>query len=417
MPKTASITDPFALDQASEVSEVSEAKKIKPVPKRKHIKSSVRENHATRQKAKPVSGLRQTVSSAKKSPASPRTPSKKLAHSRTSRSEVLPSKKRKYIAKTARVISASPPETRFTAARESTDPCAEEEASDPLGLRRQRFLFRRTMLTVVCAVGMLLVLGAAHQFGRLSGRSEVKSTQPVRIKPDNQALLILNEACRFLKAGQAAEASQILAELANRASDIPSLAYLRALTALQLGDFSESRRFAGESLERGERVSDSLVILSMAEVAGAGGIRDAKVVRESKLREAIEADPANPAPMVDLANTLRGTGRSDEALQLLKAANSRLHPVDPHIAVETSIRLLELQALPDGKLPEPVSEGQLPELFASLYIALRLQRHDAAGLLEAKCRQRSAPDLFAYITADPAFREFRALPVTGSALF
>lgn len=307
----------------------------------------------------------------------------------------------------------------YTPAREEIQ---DEDSSSPSGPSRTiwRFSAKNTRVIKILGGTMVFLFFAMglHEAGRVGGFQQAEAARPLRLKPDAKALEAMNRACHHLRAGEGSEAAAILDEVAKRAPDTRSLAYLRALASLQSDDLAQAAFHAKESIRRAERESDSMVILSLTEAgeSGAGVLRDAKVVREAKLREAIEADPSNPAPMVELAGVLRACGRSREALEVLKAADSRLLPVDPHLVVAISIRLIELQALPDSKLPEPVMDGPLPELFSSLYIALRQHRRDLAGELEAKCRLRSTPELFAYLSSDPAFRELRGSPVGGSAL-
>jgi hypothetical protein len=154
-------------------------------------------------------------------------------------------------------------------------------------------------------------------------------------------------------------------------------------------------------------------------IAGAGGkssLRDPKIVRESLLREAVNADIANPFPMIELASFLRGQKRDEEALDLLSAANARLHPIDTHVVVQTSIQLMKLQQMPDDELPSASSEGSITEIFSSVYISLRKKDYNQAAIALEKGRHQASPDLFAYLIKDPVFKPFLSEPVMTRAL-
>ena len=149
---------------------------------------------------------------------------------------------------------------------------------------------------------------------------------------------------------------------------------------------------------------------------GNSGLRDLKIVRESLLREAFNTDVSNPSPMIELASFLRSQKRDDEVLELLHAANARLHPIDTHVVVETSIQIMKLQQTPDHKLPLACKEGSITELFSSIYISLRNKNYTQASIALEKCRHQASPDLFAYLINDPVFKSFHAEPLMMKAL-
>jgi tetratricopeptide (TPR) repeat protein len=395
----------------------SAPEKLKPVPKRKHTAKSSDD-------FTPEGPLRLKKASATRPKRSGRQPSPKKAP--PSKSRIRRAKPASPLDPPADPFKEQPAEAVMLPPVPLYKPAVEESgfetnlSSIPLDRRDARSLFLKSKLfrIGICGLVFLFFAFGLHEVGRVGGFHQAEAARPLRVKADAKSFEAINAACRHLRAAEGREASAILDEVAKRAPDTRSLAYLRALASLQSGDLFEAAAHAKESLRRQERESDALVILSLAEAGSAapGALRDAKVVREAKLREAVDADPSNSAPMLELANILRVQGRNDEALDVLKAADSRLLPVDPHVVVSTSIRLIELQATPDSKLPDPVADGPLPELFSSLYIALRKNRRDLVGELEAKCRLRSTPELFAYISGDPAFREFRNKPVNEPAL-
>jgi hypothetical protein len=389
----------------------SEPRRLKPVPKRKHTAKSLaapeEAGNSSSRNRKRKAAISKT--SGASNPRKMRPRAKRLLEPQADPFKILETG-----------MEVPPPPLYTQANAECGNDFEFPTSASPSAQPPRRLPAKITMVIKILGgtiVFLFFALGL-HEAGRVGGFRQAEAARPQRLKPDAKAIEAMNKACQHLRAGEGSEAAAILDEVAKRAPDTRSLAYLRALASLQSGNFDQAARHARESIHRAERESDAMVVLSLAEPgqAGTGVLRNAKVVREAKLREAVEADPSNPSPMVELAGVLRAGGRNEEALQLLKAADSRLLPVDPHMVVATSIRLIELQALPDSKLPDPVMDGPLPELFSSLYIVLRQRRHDLAVELEAKCRMRSPAELFDYLAEDPAFRELRRSMPGGPAL-
>ena len=239
-------------------------------------------------------------------------------------------------------------------------------------------------------------------------------------EPSPQLVKELNEALALIDSGQSSEAFQKIQALSAKHPDVSSLDYLAALSAMQAGDLQTAQEKAALSITKNQKVSDSLVLLSMTESGtGTGGessLRDPKIVRESLLREAVNADVANPFPMIELASLLRGQKRDDEALELLRAAHARMHPIDTHVVVQTSIQLMKLQQTPDEELPAASSEGSITEIFSSVYISLRKKDYNQAAIAIEKGRHQVSPDLFAYLIRDPVFKPFQTEPIMARAL-
>ena len=246
-------------------------------------------------------------------------------------------------------------------------------------------------------------------------------TQAVTLaKPSPQLVKELNAALALIDSGAADEALKKIQALSAAHPHVSSLDYLAALAALQAGDLETAQEKASISISKNQKVSDSLVLLSMTESGGGAGensgLRDLKIVRESLLREAVNTDVSNPSPMIELASFLRSQKRDDEALELLHAANARLHPIDTHVVVETSIQLMKLQQTPDHDLPLACKEGSITEIFSSIYISLRKKDYTQASIVLEKCRHQASPDLFAYLINDPVFKPFHAEPLMMKAL-
>lgn len=282
----------------------------------------------------------------------------------------------------------------------------------------QKNLAKHPRILAAAAVFTLLLTG--FLFGKLQSGPPVEEKDRDLAKPSPQLVKELNAALALIESGQAKDALLKIEALSLQNPDVSSLDYLAALAAMQSGDLKTAQEKASLSIQKNQKVSDSLVLLSMTEsLGGSGGkssLRDPKLVRESLLREAVESDVANPFPMIELASFLRSQKRDDEAIQLLKAANARLHPIDTHVVVATSIQLIQLQQTPDDQLPAVSNEGTISDIFASIYISLRKKDYNQAAIALEKGRHQASPDLFAYLINDPVFKPFHSEPVMTRAL-
>lgn len=273
---------------------------------------------------------------------------------------------------------------------------------------------------ILAAAAVFILLLAGFLFGKLQSKPTSELEERELAKPSPQLVQEINEALALIEKGQPSKALQKIQALSIRHPNVSSLDYLASLAAMQAGDFKTAQEKASLSITKNQKVSDSLVLLSMTESGlGAGGkssLRDPKIVRESLLREAVNADVANPFPMIELASFLRSQRRDEEALELLRAANARLHPIDTHVVVQTSMELMKLQQMPDEELPAARAEGSICEIFSSVYISLRRKDYKQAALALEKGRRQASPDLFAYLINDPVFKPFQAEPVMTTAL-
>lgn len=301
-----------------------------------------------------------------------------------------------------------------------------EQSQEILSIKRQalsRHYFGKLLQQrprIIAAFAAFALLMAGFFVGKLpSGPSAEKEGRAVA-KPSPELVEELNQALALIETGESFQALKKIQTLSVKHPDVYSLDYLAALAAMQSGDLKMAHEKASLSIQKNQKVSDSLVLLSMTESGvGTGGktsLRDPKLVRESLLREAVESDVANPFPMIELASFLRSQKRDDEAIQLLKAANARLHPIDTHVVVATSIQLMQLQQTSDDQLPAVANEGSISEIFASIYISLRKKDYKQAAVALDKGRHQASPDLFAYLINDPVFKPFHSEPVMTRAL-
>jgi len=222
----------------------------------------------------------------------------------------------------------------------------------------------------------------------------------------------LDAALADLRSGETGKAVKKLQELEGANADVASLTYLLAMAAVQNGDIKLAEAKTAESIDKRERISDSLALQAVLETQKASDISiekfgDPRIRSESLLRQAMLADTANPFPMIELATLLRYQKRSEEALALLRGARSRLNPVDSHTVIDVTIGLSTLENTPDSDLPQIAEPGKDPiSAFSAAYIAMRKGNFDqAAGILKMAGKM-TAPDLFDYLINDPAIRRY-----------
>jgi len=237
-------------------------------------------------------------------------------------------------------------------------------------------------------------------------------------RPQQEAI---EHALTDLRDGMAAHALSSLRRVRSENPRIPSLDYLLGLAALQAGEIEEAKEAIAMTLAKGERVSDALALRASLEARAEGGagwtpIGDVMPASERSLHEAITADPANPFPYFELATCWRMRGHNARAKEMLESARLRLQPIDAHAAVDVALRLLELQEMQDDALPEMPPEAATPaELFAAAYLGFRLGEEQQATAFLQKAKDSLPPDLFTYLSVDPAFVPYRNNPGLGGA--
>lgn len=263
------------------------------------------------------------------------------------------------------------------------------------------------------AATLLVFLVPAAFFLGFNFRGEPLPESPfqVSVLPESDARA-LDDLLLAMKTGDFLNALQELQVLERRHPDVPSLAYLSALAALQLGDLDLAEKKARESLARRERVSDTLALLAVIEPQKKNAsLGDPKIRAQELVREAASADPANPYPLLELATLMRYEQRNEEARRLLAASRARMNPVDSHVAVETSIALLDLEETPDEKLPKEIPLRPDPSsVFASAYLLMRQGDFAGAGQILSAARESLPAETYNYLVNDPALRKFARHP-------
>lgn len=260
------------------------------------------------------------------------------------------------------------------------------------------------LLAFLAGAIFISCLAAAYTFGRQERR---RAENAARLNEQNRIPLSPSETARLetalnaLREGDPDTAAAALSDLALREPPIPSLSYLRALAALQAGDNPAAARFAEDSINRGERVSDSYAVLAQARPAEA----------QSLLEQAIAADPANSAPHSELAFLKRKAGNNAETLRLLRSARIRLLPVNAHTATEVTEHLVRLEDTTDADLPsEAPGSTRVTRLWTGAYLALRQKNPAKAEENLSTLLIETDLDTFRYILSDPAFRLYLSEP-------
>jgi len=270
---------------------------------------------------------------------------------------------------------------------------------------------------IACLVLVVLAAFLGYTIGQARGRAaERAANELVPSTFSAEQMTVLNKALESLRIGRPADAITSLSDLKNQGGHHPSVAYLLALAGLQIGDIQLAATEATESISLKERVSDSLALLAVVETQKASdrtqmAMVDPRRRAESLLREAIAVDPANPYPHFELATLLRYQGKRQEALAEIEAAKARLNPMDSHLVMDITSRLLRLESLAAADLPpQETSINDPRELLPAAYAAMKQGNLDQAADLLRRTRAVMDRELFNYLINDPALRRFAREP-------
>jgi len=253
-----------------------------------------------------------------------------------------------------------------------------------------------------------------HSAGDSKQKKLLASIDPLETKaPAPKHAAQFEAALDELRRGEPAKARETLAQLQKEYPFIPSLSYFAALAALQTGDTTAAATLAGESVGKRERIADSLALQALVESQKprAGALRDPAAAAGALLEKAATIEPGNPAPLIELSTILRFKGDQAAALETMRRARNRLNPVDSHAVADTTIRLLELQAMDDASLPANIDpDTGTAAMFSAAYVAMRTGRFADAASILSTAQKRLPPDLFLYLANDPALRRFKDQP-------
>lgn len=274
------------------------------------------------------------------------------------------------------------------------------------------------LAVVILGVGWILTLTLNVPAANTADVEEESEFRPVVTGQQHQ---IINQALGDLRSGLATHALMTLHAVRSKSPHIPSIDYLVALAAMQAGEQEEAFRSIDASIAKGEKVSDALALRAALEAQNENDVALKSVdgfepAPDRYLRQAMQADPANPYPYIELANRLRTRGEDAGARELLESARLRLQPVDPHIIADVSLRLMDLAGLPDEALPPlPAVASSVPDLFGAAYVGFRLGQTERGAAFLEQAKAALPPDLYAYLLGDPALRKMMQSPGVATA--
>lgn len=308
------------------------------------------------------------------------------------------------------------------------DPEPAEPAGDPdadkKARRGNRGISKATAwrAAIVFAVILLAASGLSYWAGAwIERESSLAAASKERLSITPEFADKLDAALSELRNGKPEASLAALTSLAGANPTVASLDYLIGLAAMQAGNIPLAQKKLNESIEKRERISDSLAVLAAIEgqkpydpnfkVMG-----DTRMRSEIYLNRAMQADAANPFPIIEMAALLRAQKRNADALRLLKSARTRLTPVDSHAVVDATIALLALEDAPEDQLPSNLDPGRdVPSAISAAYVAMRKGDFPRAAEILARCRRDLPPDLFAYLLSDPAFGKYSSQPALSGA--
>ncbi|GAB4180893.1 MAG: hypothetical protein Fur0032_21910 [Terrimicrobiaceae bacterium] len=279
----------------------------------------------------------------------------------------------------------------------------------------------RRLTWVIFAVVLLLVSAVVYSLGlrqgNEQGRQELVREQAaleaakVRVLPEAERA-VLNKALQDLREGQVEGALRRIVSMAESFPDVPSMKYLAALALLQAGRGVEAAGWAEKSVQSGDRVADSLALLSVVDgdpvfSSKKTSLADRKELSRRRLLEAVAVDPGADGPLVDLGGLERFMGRSEESAAAYRAARALLHPVNQHLAIDTTLELMAVEKIPPGELQIAVPDVDEPrKLFREAYVAMILDDFPTAVSLLRRAKAVTRPEDFDYIVNDRGFRRF-----------
>lgn len=284
--------------------------------------------------------------------------------------------------------------------------------------KQQKILIYSAVALVVLGV-LLVIFASLHYYeeGYTAGIRQGEAQAKTMAKRENvpwppEIAAELDAALADLRKGEAGSALLRLQKLEADKLQISSVTYLVALAAMQFGDIDLAEKKAQESMDKQERISDSLALLAVLETQKAADPKrykmgDASLRSEEFLRQAILADVANPYPRYELATLLRYRGRRDEAMKEIQAAQTRLNPIDSHMVMDITLSLMKVEQTPVAELSDQVPQtDDVRKNFPAAYVAMRRGDFVKAADLLRKCQQALPVDVFDYLVNDPSLRKF-----------
>jgi tetratricopeptide (TPR) repeat protein len=292
---------------------------------------------------------------------------------------------------------------------------------EPLTPPRERRRSRRMAPLFAGVLFMALVVAASFWAGResvsrapVADPGLVPAAREVMALPP-EVLDALDDAMARLRSGKPGEGLGMLEVLLEEHPEVSSLRYAMALAAIDAGDLSSATSMAGESVKRGEKVSDALALLAVLdrekERAGIPSIAPPEERARSHLEQAIAADPLNPRPRIEIADALRRRGQIAQAAGHLRAALNLMEPVDGRLVAEATLAILEIEQ--DGDIAD---RPRIATLLARATEAANSGNDSLATSLLAELESLLAPETFAYLVGDPSLRKHAHLEGVGACL-
>lgn len=256
------------------------------------------------------------------------------------------------------------------------------------------------VLSGVFYAGMIVGRDVATPTAKITAPSEPQTAKPLA----PEALTQLNVAMTVLRNGDPSKAMKALQNLIALYPNTPALLYATAIAALTVENLELAETMAESCVATGYRKSDALALLANIELAKASlselpSFADPTLRAKDYLTQAIEADPLNPGPHIEMAAIARRLGDTDGALAHLERGKNLVFPVDTIVVTQTTLAILKDESAttnPDDPVPPFV-------------LAVRNAREGdthAAALLFSDCRRHLPEETYAFLISDPAVRKF-----------
>lgn len=273
----------------------------------------------------------------------------------------------------------------------------------------------------IFAIGIvvLLLVGAAGWWVLREKPPEppVEPAEPTDEQAVNiDALQALGEGLDLQLTREPDKALQKLREALEKNPDLRGVRYQMAVAAFQAGDTGQAETFAAESIEHGENVADAHILRGT--LAARDGRHEEAAV---EFAAAVAAEPANAMAYYNWSESLRHTGRPQEALEKLAAAMSR-NPGEPLYALKQRLARIEAGDGLEELRRETIAQMQLDPpsgdwLLTAAAIDLSQGETASAARMLQGARLHMQPILFVGILQeDPFFKRHKANPAVAPYL-
>ncbi len=281
----------------------------------------------------------------------------------------------------------------------------------------KRFPVWPALLAVFGAVIFGIILFAAFSVGEHRGRTaaarelteaQAKASAAPSDRDREEVRSRLDKALSLTRSGDADGGWKAIRGIARAYSNVPSLAYAEALVALQAGQSTEALDLTKISISRGERVAESLALQA---AINASMPTSSGVTQEKLLWDAVDADPMNPYPYIELATHYSVHGDDAKAESLIQSAKARLLPVDSHAVVDASLGIFKLKRTPADVLPpESEATGLAEKDFPTAYSAMQHGDFQTAATILEATRKTVPPEVFDYLLNASPIRDYALEP-------